>query len=271
MYQKEIVEDVQALEDKRNIPLDEVGVSQVQHPLLVTGVEMNPDATQTVHAVLKLAVNLNAKVKGIHMSRLMESIGEAAEPFSLHALGHLLEDLRDQQGSTRARADIHFTYFLNRQAPVSGKSAPQGYRCRYRGSLSKKGIKLRQRVSVPVSTLCPCSKAISDYGAHNQRGYIDIDLFHRGHGSAPEVKVCLEELIELAESSASAPLYPLLKRTDERHVTMQAFDNPTFVEDVARNTAEKLQKDARFDRFTLKVENHESIHQHNAYAVIRKR
>jgi len=271
MYQKQVIEDIQALPDERKIALDEVGVSQVQRPLLVGGVEINSDANQVVQATMSLAVDLDAKVKGIHMSRLMESMNDASEPFSLAALSGLLEDLKTRQGSTRAKVEIRFTYFLNRQAPVSGKSAPQAYACRCRGSLTKKGIKLRQRVTVPVATLCPCSKAISDYGAHNQRGYIDIELYHRGHGTTPSVDICLEELIELAEASASAPLFPLLKRTDERHVTMQAFDHPTFVEDVARNTAMKLQDDSRFDRFKIKVENHESIHQHNAYAVIRKR
>ena len=270
-YHTDITEDIQALGDTRKIALDEVGVSRVRVPLLMTSVELNTEANQTVQATLDLAVDLDAASRGIHMSRLLEALNEAAEPFSLSAMGQLLEDLRDRQGAVRAKADVRFTYFLSRQAPVSGKSAPQGYRCRYRGTLNKKGFTLRQQVRVPVATLCPCSKAISDYGAHNQRGYISLELFHRGHGEAPPVKVCLEELIDIAEASASAPLYPLLKRTDERHVTMQAFDNPAFVEDVARNTAVKLEKDDRFDRFKLRVENHESIHQHNAYAVIRKR
>lgn len=264
--------DIQATIDQRNVALDQVGICKVKFPLSVTGIESEASAQQQVQAELSLSVDLEPEHKGIHMSRLVESVQSVPSPFSLASLGHLLTDLRDRQGAHRAKAVVTFTYFLNREAPVSGLSAPQGYECKFSGKLGRKKMKLKQSVQIPVTTLCPCSKAISEYGAHNQRGYVDITLHHRSHDtSLPSIQICLEEMITLAEESGSAPLYPLLKRTDERHVTMQAFDNPTFVEDAIRNVAVRLREDERFDRFTVRVENHESIHQHNAFAQIRKR
>lgn len=271
MKTQAISEDVQAMEDHRRVSIDQVGVSNLRYPVLMSGVEKNPDASQSVQARLRLSVNLVEERKGIHMSRLLESLSRTREPFTLSTMIDLLEDLRDAQGASRAKVDMRFRYFLSRVAPVSGLSAPQSYACRYVGKLTKKGIRLRQCVKIPVTTLCPCSKAISEYGAHNQRGVIALELFHRLSSAKRTTFIGLEELVDLLETCGSSPLYPLLKRPDERYVTMQAFENPTFVEDVVRNVAVALQKDSRVDRFRVRVENHESIHQHNAFALIDRR
>lgn len=270
MKSEEEIVDIQALPDSRRLYINDVGITRMKVPMMLSGVERNAEVIQPVQAEVRLTVDLDAEVKGIHMSRLLESFQTVEEPFHFARLPRLLEDLRHRQGARTATWSMDFTYFLNRQAPVTGKSAPQGYVCRYSGKLGRKWIKLKQRVEVPVTTLCPCSKAISEYGAHNQRGYVTVTNYHRFRQPPSSIDLCIEDLVEAAEKSASAPLYPMLKRPDERYVTMQAYDNPTFVEDVVRNTALRLEEDSRITKYKVKVENHESIHQHNACATIRR-
>jgi GTP cyclohydrolase I len=264
-----ITRDVQLDEDTRRVAIQEVGISDVKFPVQVTGVELDDEACQLVSATGSLAVSLSKTLKGIHMSRLMEDLLAQNEQISLPGINGLLHALKTHQGAEDASFEMTFDYFLERQAPVSGRTAKQAYRCRYRGRLQGSRVTLTQYVEVPVTTLCPCSKEISEYGAHNQRGYVEIELQHQFTVEQnPEVKICLEELIEGVESKASSPLYPVLKRTDERYVTMQAYEQPRFVEDMVREVAVMLRDDARIDRWTVRVTNHESIHQHNAYAVV---
>jgi len=181
----------------------------------------------------------------------------------------LLLRLKEHQDAKGAKLCLSFDYFLDRQAPVSGKVAKQAYRCGYEAKLKGSCITIMQKVEVPVTTLCPCSKEISSYGAHNQRGYVDVELEHHFTvEQEPEIKICLEEIIEQVEACASAPLYPILKRIDERFVTMKAYEEPRFVEDMVRNVAVILREDLRANRWKVKVTNHESIHQHNAFAVV---
>ena len=186
----------------------------------------------------------------------------------MRTLPTILQELKDRLTAESAHIEVEFPYFLERCAPVSGARALMDYECVFTGEVNGGASDFVLSVRIPVTSLCPCSKAISEYGAHNQRGYVTVEIRSRpGDGGMPEL-VWIEELVELAESAASAPLYPLLKREDERHVTMQAYDNPAFVEDVVRDVAIRLQKDERIIWFRVHALNQESIHNHNAFAQI---
>lgn len=264
-----IERDVQLDADTRNVSIQEVGISEVKFPVVLSGVELDDRATQQVAATGSLAVSLRRELKGIHMSRLIEDLIGRNEQLSLEGIASLLNTLKTRQGAEDASFSMEFDYFLERQAPVSGRTAKQAYRCRYRGRLQGSVISLKQKVEIPVTTLCPCSKEISAYGAHNQRGYVEVELIHNFTvEQEPSVQICLEEIIEGVEARASSPLYPVLKRVDERFVTMQAYEEPRFVEDMVREVAVMLRDDARISQWKVRVTNHESIHQHNAFAVV---
>jgi GTP cyclohydrolase I len=183
----------------------------------------------------------------------------------------ILEKLRQRLGSRRARFRADFPYFLHRAAPVTGSAALMDYQCRLSGHDEGSGTVLTLEVRVPVTSVCPCSKAISDYGAHNQRGHITIRVQPCGEEAGQPAIVWIEELVEIAEASASSPLFPLLKRPDERHVTMRAYDHPVFVEDMARAAARMLSHDGRIAWFSIEAVNEESIHNHDAFASIDSR
>ena len=261
-------EDVQGRSDHRQVALDKVGICDLKIPLVIKGCERNPNNEQHIQAVLDLSVDLDASRKGIHMSRLVETILDHYQGLSLKSLAVFLKDICTRQAATKAYAKIEFEYFFNRVAPVSGISSPQAYNCFYEGTYGEEGFELKQGVVVPVKTLCPCSKEISDYGAHNQRSKVWITLNHLLNEEDISIEITLEELIEMAENSASSPLYPILKREDERHITMSAYNKPCFVEDVVRNIATDLKNDSRFNSYDIKVINFESIHSHNAFASI---
>ncbi len=264
-----IERDVQLDLDTRGVYIQEVGISQLKYPLYLGGVELDEAAAQQVSVELSLAVSLAKELKGIHMSRLVEDLLAHEKTVTPPGLIELLLRLKEHQGAKDARLTMAFDYYLDRQAPVSGRIAKQAYTCGFEARLEGSRISVLQKVEVPITTLCPCSKEISAYGAHNQRGYVNVEIEHHfSVEQAPEIRICLEELIEKVEAAASAPLYPVLKRVDERFVTMQAYEQPRFVEDMVRNVAVFLKDDARFDRWSVKVTNHESIHQHNAYAVV---
>ena len=259
------LEDVQNRSDGRRIPIDEVGVSGLRYPISV--LDRQQEKQQTV-ASLSLAVDLPHHFKGTHMSRFIEVLNEHRGEVTMRTLPAILHDLKERLDAESARVEVAFPYFLERTAPVSGAKALMDYECSFVGEANGGWGDFVLGVRVPVTTLCPCSKAISDYGAHNQRGYVNMEVrSHRTEEQEPEL-IWIEELIEVAEQSASAPVYPLLKRPDERHVTMQAHDNPVFVEDVVRNVAVRLQDDARVSWFRVHAENQESIHNHSAFARI---
>lgn len=264
-------EDVQGRADDRGIALDRVGICDLKMPLELMGCQVNKSKSQHVQAILNLSVDLDPFKKGIHMSRLVETVLDHKSDLSLNTLGSFLEDICKRQGAARAFARIEFDYFFDKEAPVSGKVSPQAYRCVYQGNYSENELEIIQGVEVPVKTLCPSSKEISDYGAHNQRSKVWVNLTHKFLKKAVNVNISLEEIIDIAENGASSPLYPLIKREDERHITMSAYDKPCFVEDVLRNIATVLKDDNRFNSYQLKVVNYESIHTHNAFAVIDNR
>lgn len=254
----EALEDVQNRADHRQTPIDQVGVSGLRYPITVL------DRTQTSQrtvATLTLSVGLPHDTKGTHMSRFIEVLERHRGEITVRTLPEVLRDLQQTLEAESARMEVRFPYFCERRAPVSGVKALMDYDCAFVGETHGDLMDFVLGVAVPVSSLCPCSKAISDYGAHNQRGLIRIET------RSTEI-IWIEELIDVAEGSASTPVYALLKRDDERHLTMRAYDNPVFVEDMVRNAAVRLRADPRITWFRVRVENHESIHNHNAFAQV---
>jgi GTP cyclohydrolase IB len=258
-----ILEDVQSREDTRGIALDEVGISGIRYPLVVLDRE---HAKQETVGEFSCHVQLPASAKGAHMSRFIEILTDHTGEVTMHTLPTILEELRSRLGSERAAVSVRFPYFVEREAPVTGARALMDYECEFAAEGTSDHVAFSLSVRVPVTSVCPCSKAISDYGAHNQRGYISISIHSRGESLATSELVWIEELIELAEQSASAPVLPLVKRPDERHLTMLAYDNPVFVEDMVRNVVERLAADPRVQSYTVEAVNDESIHNHAAFA-----
>ena len=257
--------DMQKTSDTRGIPIDQVGVCDLAYPIVVLDKE---NQRQKVGAKISMAVNLPHHFKGTHMSRFLEVLAHHQGEMTMRTLPDILHDLKHRLDAESAHIEVEFIYFLQRTAPVSGLKAPMDYRCSFIGESNGKRDDFILRVCVPVSTLCPCSKEISDYGAHNQRGFVTISVRTRRANQGAWDILWIEELIDAAEKSASTPIYPLLKRTDERHVTMQAYDNPVFVEDVVRNVANILCRDERITWFEVRAVNQESIHNHSAFAVV---
>lgn len=261
------LEDVQNQPDGRNIPLDQVGVGDLRHPIRVLDRERG---TQDTVATFSMSVSLPHHVKGTHMSRFLEVLNEHRGEVTMRTLPGILESLKERLDAAGARIEVSFPYFLEREAPVSGAKGLMDYECSFIGELlDGEEADFFLGIKVPITTLCPCSKAISDYGAHNQRGYVEMEVRSRRAEDGRSEVIWIEELVEAAESSASAPVYPVLKRPDERYVTMQAHDNPTFVEDVVRNVAVRLMEDDRVAWFRVRAENQESIHNHSAFARVR--
>ena len=257
--------DIQKTEDERKVALDQVGVCDLRYPIHV--VDRQGGRHQTI-AIVSLSVSLPAKIKGTHMSRFIEVLNTYRGEITMTAIPCMLADLKIRLEAEDAQVSMAFPYFVEKTAPVSGHKGWMDCDVTFVGESGRGGENFSLEVKVPVASLCPCSKAISDYGAHNQRGHVDMKVrLAPQDGKLP--KLWIEELFEIAESSASAPLYPILKRSDERHVTMQAYDNPAFVEDIARSVSVKLKEDSRIASFEVRVKNFESIHSHNAFAVSR--
>jgi GTP cyclohydrolase IB len=259
------MDDVQSRRDERRIPIDQVGVTDLRYPIVVLDREKEKQHTL---ARLSMSVSLPHHFKGTHMSRFIEALNEHRGEVTMRTLPGILRGLKARLEAESARVEVHFPYFLERAAPASGAKALMDYECSFVGEANGSHEDFILGVQVPVTSCCPCSKEISDYGAHNQRGFINIEVRSQRQASGELSLVWIEELIDLAEKSASAPVYPLLKRADERHVTMQAYDNPVFVEDMVRNVAARLRDDERVAWFRVHVVNHESIHNHSVFARI---
>lgn len=257
--------DIQKTADERKVGLEQVGVCDLKYPIVV--LDRTSGQQQTI-ANVALSVSLPPEVKGTHMSRFITVMNSYRGDITMTAIPNILNDLKERLEADAAQVAMTFPYFIEKTAPVSGHKGYLDCECTFLGEACAEGQKFRMVVKVQVSSLCPCSKAISDYGAHNQRGEVEMSV-ELAEIDGKLAKVWIEELFEIAEGSASAPLYPLLKRTDERYVTMQAYENPAFVEDIARNVAVKLRQDERIASFEVKVTNFESIHAHNAFAVAR--
>ncbi|HEV7373531.1 MAG TPA: GTP cyclohydrolase FolE2 [Pyrinomonadaceae bacterium] len=259
------MDDVQNRQDDRRIPIDKVGVSDLRYPIVV--LDRQQGKQETV-ARLSMSVSLPHHFKGTHMSRFIEVLNEHRGEVTMRTLPDILRELRRRLEAESAHIEVRFPYFLERTAPVSEARALMDYECSFVGESNGDKDDFVLGVRVPVTSLCPCSKEISDYGAHNQRGYVTIEVRSAPTENKEANIIWIEELIEIAERSASAPVYALIKRADERHVTMQAYDNPVFVEDMVRNAAAQMQRDERVRWFRVHAENDESIHNHNAFAVV---
>lgn len=249
--------DIQSGPAALGIALDRVGVKGLCFPLRLRD---RACGIQTVTAAAALGVDLPASQRGTHMSRFVEVLNAWQEELGCQSMRNLLQNLREKLGSARAWANLEFAYFMRKAAPASAGIAGMAYNCSVSAELAEH-LSFRLGIQVPVMTVCPCSQAISTVGAHSQRALIRMNI-------RIERFVWLEDLILLAESAGSSPVYPLLKRADEKFVTEAAFANPAFVEDVARRVAASLENQPQVLAFEVEVESMESIHNHNAFAFI---
>ncbi len=252
--------DVQNTRDTREVPLMKVGVSDLQYPVKVLD---RKRGTQMTTARVNLYVNLPQHFKGTHMSRFIEIFHRHHEDLGMRQFLTMLEEIRTSLEAERSFGAISFPFFIEKEAPVSKEKGIMSYQCGYEGEAFEGGSRFFVNVSVPVTTVCPCSKAISDRGAHNQRGIVSVKIESKS-------LFWIEDVIEAVEGAASSGLYSVLKRPDEKFVTEQAYDRPCFVEDVVREVYLALrdftQCDRGFSWFSVECKNFESIHNHNAYA-----
>lgn len=256
------MKDVQNARDGRRLPIQKVGIKDLEYPVTVLD---RQNKSQHTTARVSMYVDLPHSFKGTHMSRFTEILNEHHGQISVGEINGILRVMLARFQCQTAHLEIRFPYFIERVAPVSGARAMMSYQCALLASMKqRRGRPVFDRsveVRVPVTMLCPCSRAISARGAHNQRAHLTIRVRSRA-------LVWIEELIELAEKSASAPVYSLLKRADEKYVTERAYDRPRFAEDAVRGVAAKLRRDKRVLGFQVESENFESIHNHNAYAML---
>lgn len=252
--------DIQSAPDNRDLPIQRVGVQGVRHPVLIQDSQIPP---QTVVGTLNLYVGLDAHRKGAHMSRFFELLGTTPLTVGPSHLQTILDDMMTRMESHSAEIHIDFPLFLPKAAPVSGVSSLMDYQVQLSGKCVNNKLTTSITITVPVTSLCPCSKAISEYGAHNQRSHIVIELRCDANNTLP-----LLTPIQIAEAQASCEVYGLLKRPDEKYVTERAYDNPKFVEDLVRDVATQLKTLPNIKAFRISSENFESIHNHSAYAQI---
>ncbi len=252
--------DVASQRDERNIPIDKVGVKNIRYPIRVLD---RANGTQHTVATFNMYVDLPHHFKGTHMSRFVEVLNEHHGEISVRNFFKLLADIRKHLDAETAHLEVEFPYFVEKESPVSGARGLMEYACRLSGSRKKGERDLVITVQAPVTTLCPCSKELAERGAHNQRGEIRISYRMSRF-------IWIEEIIEIAEQSASSAVYSVVKREDEKFVTEHAYDHPVFVEDVVRNVAEKLDALDGVTWYTVEVENFESIHNHSAYAYVER-
>jgi GTP cyclohydrolase I len=254
------IADVQGSADTRRIAIDKVGIKDIRHPVRVKdrgGVEQHTVATFNMY------VYLPHNFKGTHMSRFVQILNSQERELSVGSFKEMLKDMSARLESAAGHIEMRFPFFVNKRAPVTGVESLLDYEVTFVGEIRDGHPTLDIRVLVPVTSLCPCSKEISAYGAHNQRSHVTVQVRTRGF-------VWIEELIELVEREASSELFGLLKRPDEKYVTERAYDNPKFVEDVVRDVARRLNEDERVAAYSVEAENFESIHNHSAYALIER-
>ncbi|MFM0242004.1 GTP cyclohydrolase FolE2 [Paraburkholderia phytofirmans] len=255
-----VMPDVQSTPDTRQIPIQRVGVKAVRHPLTV---RTQSGEVQPTVGTWNLDVHLPADQKGTHMSRFVALLEENKAPLEPATFRTMLAAMLEKLEAEAGRIEVSFPYFVNKTAPVSGVQSLLDYEVTLTGETRNGATRLFLQVLVPVTSLCPCSKKISQYGAHNQRSHVTINAELAGD-------VAVEELIRIAEEEASCELWGLLKRPDEKFVTERAYENPKFVEDLVRDVAQRLNADERIVAYVLEAENFESIHNHSAYAVIER-
>jgi GTP cyclohydrolase I len=252
--------DTQNTTDVRNIIINEVGIKDISHP--INFINRDQESLPSV-ANFTMTVRLPENVKGTHMSRFVEILNEKECAFSVQTFMNLVQTVSDKLNSNSSHIIVDFPFFRKKSAPSSGVESLLDYHATLSGKIIDGKADLSVKVVVPVTSLCPCSKSIAKYGAHNQRSHITIEA-KASEGS----DLYLEDLIDLAEQKASSELYAVLKREDEKIVTERAYDNPAFVEDIVRDIAVELNNNEKIDYYCLESENFESIHNHSAYAMI---
>ncbi len=252
--------DKQSEHDERNLRIDKVGVRDLRFPIRIRD---KAHEHQDTIATLGMYVDLPHHFKGTHMSRFIEVLNNHGNVVHVENIPNILKEMQKQLDSQIAHLEMAFPFFLEKAAPVTGKTGLMDYQARFDATANGPEIDFVLEVRANVTTLCPCSKAISKAGAHNQRGQVTVQL-------RSDETVWIEDIIELIEKSASCELFSLLKRPDEKHVTEQAYDNPVFVEDLVRNVALRLNAHPHVTWYKAEAENFESIHNHNAYACIEK-
>jgi GTP cyclohydrolase I len=254
------IEDVQSTHDSRRIPIDKVGIKDIRHPVKVkdrTGGEQN-----TV-AMFNMYVNLPHDFKGTHMSRFVQILNSHEYEISVQSFKTMLGEMTERLEAESGHIEMSFPYFINKKAPVTGVESLIDYQVTFIGEIHGDKPCMLIKIIIPVTSLCPCSKAISEYGAHNQRSHVTVTARVNDF-------VWIEDLIDIVEKEASCELYGLLKRPDEKFVTERAYDNPKFVEDMVRDVAARFNSDDRIRMYIIESENFESIHNHSAYALIEK-
>ena len=254
------IEDVQGRADSRRIPINKVGIKDVFHPVRVKD---RSSGEQHTIANFNMYVALPHNFKGTHMSRFVEVLHRNEREISVESFRDILVEMTEKLDAESGHIEMDFPYFVMKRAPASGVESLMDYKASLIGELHNGKPELWLKVVVAATSLCPCSKSISRYGAHNQRSHITIKARVEGH-------MWLEELIDIAESEASCEVYGILKRADEKYVTEHAYDNPKFVEDIVRDVAVRLNKEERVRAYVVEAENFESIHNHSAYALIEK-
>ncbi|MGA8053893.1 MAG: GTP cyclohydrolase FolE2 [Burkholderiales bacterium] len=252
--------DVQGAADTRHLAIDKVGIKAIRHPVRIA--ERGGGVQHTI-ATFNMYVGLPHHFKGTHMSRFVEILNAHEREISVDTFRKMLAEMVARLEAETGTIELTFPYFVNKTAPVSGVQSLMDYEVTFVGEIARARQTFTMKVVVPVTSLCPCSKKISDYGAHNQRSHVTIAARTRGF-------VWIEEIVDYAERNASSELFGLLKRPDEKYVTERAYDNPKFVEDMVRDVAAALNRDERIEWYSVESENFESIHNHSAYALIER-
>ena len=256
--------DVQNQKDKRNIPIQKVGVKDVEIPLKIQRKSSSKTDSIVVYAKAKMSVGLPSHFKGTHMSRFIEILNDYKyEALFVDDIEHILSDMKKKLNANTSYLKFDFKYFIEKNAPSSKKQSLMCYNCAFEGELNENSdFKFYLQTEVPITTLCPCSKEISDFGAHNQRAVVKVKISYDN-----DKNIWIEDLIQIIEECASCEIYPLLKREDEKFVTEKAYTNPKFVEDIIRDVVIKLEKNEIIKYYKIEVEAQESIHTHNAWAL----
>lgn len=252
------IPDTQNIRDTRHIAIDQVGIKDIKHPIVVSD---RSGGEQHTIANFNMYVSLPHDFKGTHMSRFVEVLNQHEHEITVESFKRMITEMTERLDAKSGHIEMNFPYFVNKAAPVTGVESLMDYDVSFIGELNDQQTSVLVKVVIPVTSLCPCSKSISNYGAHNQRSHITICVRTTGF-------LWIEELIETVEKVASCELYGLLKRPDEKYVTERAYNNPKFVEDIVRDIAVQFNLDERISSYIVESENFESIHNHSAYARI---
>ncbi|MEO8203004.1 MAG: GTP cyclohydrolase FolE2 [Betaproteobacteria bacterium] len=254
------IPDVQGAADTRRLAIDKVGIKAIRHPVKIQ--EQGGGVQHTI-ATFNMYVRLPQHFKGTHMSRFVAILNAHEREITTASFQAMLQEMLAKLEAQDGHVEMTFPYFIDKAAPVSGVRSLMDYEVTFAAEIRDAKLVFSMRVLVPVTSLCPCSKEISDYGAHNQRSHVTVTATTTGF-------VWIEEIVAVVEKQASSELYGLLKRPDEKFVTERAYDNPKFVEDMVRDVAAMLNADGRIDAYVVEAENFEAIHNHSAYALIER-